>query len=219
MTVRGIDDQHVDTGLHQCLDALLGIATGTDRRTDPQAPLFILAGIREVGGFLDILDRDHAAQVEVAVDHQHALDTVLVQQRDHLVLAGALRDRDQPVLRRHDTGDRQVEVGFKTPVAAGDDAHQVIAVHHRHAGNVIGAGQLDDLANTGRGETVIGSLMTPLSNFLTRWTSAACCAGVRFLWMMPMPPSWARVIASRDSVTVSMAADSSGIFSSMSRVS
>ena len=50
--------------------------------------------------------------------------------------------------------------------------------------------------------------MTPLSCFLTRPTSRAWPAIVMFLWMMPMPPSCAIVIARRASVTVSMAADS-----------
>ena len=63
------------------------------------------------------------------------------------------------------------------------------------------------------GGMVIGSFTTPLSKRLTFATSAACAAGVMFLWTMPMPPSCASAIARRDSVTVSMAADSSGMFS------
>jgi len=35
------------------------------------------------------------------------------------------------------------------------------------------------------GETVIGSLMTPLSNFFTRPTSRAWASMVMLLWMMP----------------------------------
>ena len=62
------------------------------------------------------------------------------------------------------------------------------------------------------GLTVMGSLITPLSNFLTRPTSRAWFSIDMFLWMMPMPPSCAMVIASRASVTVSMAADSTGKF-------
>ena len=68
------------------------------------------------------------------------------------------------------------------------------------------------------GPTVIGSRMTPASNFLTLATSAACCSRLRFLWMMPMPPSWAMAMARRASVTVSMAADRIGSFSFRSRV-
>ena len=57
---------------------------------------------------------------------------------------------------------------------------------------------------------MIGSAITPLSNFLTRATSRACASIDMFLWMMPMPPSCAIVIARRASVTVSMAAESTG---------
>ena len=60
---------------------------------------------------------------------------------------------------------------------------------------------------------VIGSFTTPLSKRLTFATSAACALGDMFLWTMPMPPSWAMAIARRASVTVSIAADSSGMFS------
>ena len=47
--------------------------------------------------------------------------------------------------------------------------------------------------------------------------TAACSAAVRFLWTMPMPPSWAIAMAKRDSVTVSMAAETRGKFSAILR--
>ncbi len=40
-----------------------------------------------------------------------------------------------------------------------------------------------------------------------------------FLWMTPMPPSWAIAIAISLSVTVSIAAETSGMFNAISRVS
>ena len=58
----------------------------------------------------------------------------------------------------------------------------------------------------------------PLSNFLTARTSSAWRATSRFLWITPMPPTWAMTIAMRLSVTVSMAEESSGMPSSMVRV-
>ena len=69
------------------------------------------------------------------------------------------------------------------------------------------------------GAMVIGSFTTPLSKRLTLETSAAWARGAMFLWTMPMPPSCARAIARRASVTVSMAADTSGMLSWMARVS
>ncbi len=65
------------------------------------------------------------------------------------------------------------------------------------------------------GPSVMGSRIMPLSERLTRSTSWACWSMVRFLWMIPIPPSLAMAIAMRDSVTVSMAAVSSGIWSGM----
>src|SRR5438067_70639 len=66
---------------------------------------------------------------------------------------------------------------------------------------------------------VTGSTTIPLSYFLTLVTSSACCAGDMFLWMNPMPPACAMAIAVRASVTVSIAALTSGICSRRFRVS
>ena len=76
-------------------------------------------------------------------------------------------------------------------------------------GDAVLARELDALrARSWSGAIVIGSFTTPLSKRLTFATSAAWAAGDMFLWTMPMPPSCARAMARRDSVTVSMAADS-----------
>ena len=65
---------------------------------------------------------------------------------------------------------------------------------------------------------VSGLTTMPDSNFFTWRTAAACCAWSRFLWMTPMPPSWAIAIAIAPSVTVSMADDTSGTLRLMVRV-
>src|SRR5437660_1096244 len=59
----------------------------------------------------------------------------------------------------------------------------------------------------------------PLSDRLTRSTSDACSAIDRFLWITPSPPCCAIAIARRDSVTVSIAALTSGTFNRILRVS
>ena len=59
----------------------------------------------------------------------------------------------------------------------------------------------------------------PDSERLTLSTSPACAANDRFLWMTPMPPFCARQMAVSCSVTVSIAAETSGISSVISRVS
>ena len=56
------------------------------------------------------------------------------------------------------------------------------------------------------GDSVIGLTIMPLSDRLTRSTSAACSSIDRFLWMTPRPPCCAMAMARPDSVTVSIAA-------------
>ena len=68
------------------------------------------------------------------------------------------------------------------------------------------------------GLMVTGLTTMPDSNFLTARTWATCSSVVRFLWMTPMPPCWAMAMAIGPSVTVSMAAESSGMLSQMPRV-
>ena len=67
------------------------------------------------------------------------------------------------------------------------------------------------------GRMVTGSTIIPASDRFTRSTSRACFSMVRFLWTTPIPPSWARAMASWDSVTVSMAAEIRGMLSSIPR--
>ena len=68
------------------------------------------------------------------------------------------------------------------------------------------------------GVTVMGLITIPDSNRLTLRTSSACRATSRLRWITPSPPAWAIAIASFASVTVSIAAEIRGIFSSTSLV-
>ena len=61
-------------------------------------------------------------------------------------------------------------------------------------------------------------MIIPLSLRFTRSTSAACRSIDMFLCSTPMPPARAIAIAISDSVTVSIAAETSGMLSSIPRV-
>jgi hypothetical protein len=118
-------------------------------------------------GLLDVLHRDHAAQAEVVVDDQHLLDAVLVQQLQHLVLGRALAHRDQPLARRHDLADRLVERVSKR-------RSRLVTMPTSRSPSTTGTPEMPRArvsSSTSRmvlsGPTVIGSLMMPLSNFLT----------------------------------------------------
>ena len=137
MAVRGVDHDHVDAGLAQRRDALERVLRRADGRADAQAARRILAGAREFGGLLEILHGDHAAQFLVAVHHQHLLDAVLVQQQQHFVLRRVLAHGDEALFRRHDRRHGRVELHFEAQVAMRDDADDLGALHHRHAGDAL----------------------------------------------------------------------------------
>ncbi len=69
------------------------------------------------------------------------------------------------------------------------------------------------------GSMVTGSTIIPLSERFTLSISPACCSMERLRCTTPSPPCWAMAIASRDSVTVSIAADISGVASVIRLVS
>ena len=73
-------------------------------------------------------------------------------------------------------------------------------------------GQLDDITHLHTGRN--GDRVTQNARLITLDASHFSCLlfGCQVLWMIPMPPSWAIAIARRASVTVSMAADTSGRF-------
>jgi hypothetical protein len=66
---------------------------------------------------------------------------------------------------------------------------------------------------------VTGSTIIPDSDRFTLSTSVTWSSIDRLRWMTPSPPSLAIAMARRASVTVSIAADMSGMARSMSRVS
>ena len=74
-------------------------------------------------------------------------------------------------------------------------------------------------ANVCSGDKENGSVMTPFSERFTLSTSSACSSIDMFLWMTPIPPCLDMAIAIRCSVTVSIPALMSGMFSLIFAVS
>ena len=73
-------------------------------------------------------------------------------------------------------------------------------------------------ATVASGVVVTGLETMPDSLRFTRSTMSACSAMERLRCRMPIPPCRAMAIAMRASVTVSIAAESSGVATSMRRV-
>src|SRR6266511_1647700 len=105
-----------------------------------------------------------------------------------------------------------------------------IGIVHRNLSVQAQAGEIDKVKRSEAGmivepvtlrprdRSVTGSTIIPASERFTLSISPACACTERLRWTIPMPPSRARAIAMRASVTVSIAADTIGISSSIWRV-
>ena len=145
--VRGIHHEDVRARIDQQFHPLIGAFADADGRTDAQLALRILAGVGVFGLLDDVLDRDQALQAPLLVHHQHALEPVLVQQREGVRPARAFAHGHQLLLRRHDVAHRLVELLLEAQVAVGDDADHLAGRHHRKARNAVLLLQRDDLAH------------------------------------------------------------------------
>ena len=142
-----IDDNDIGACLDQRRHPLVGIQACSDARPYPQLALPVLAGIRECLGLVNVLYRDHALQFEPAVDEQHFLDTVLVQELGDCIEAGVLGCGHETLLRRHHIPDLRIEALLEAHIAGGNDAGQLAAFHHRHAGDPVLLGQGEQFGN------------------------------------------------------------------------
>ena len=98
--------------------------------------MVVARGVGKGGLLGDVLDGDQPLQAILAVDHQQALQAMLVQQRLRGLQRGALGHGDQLVARRHDVAHRRVIAGLEPQVAPGDDAHHAPLIDDRKAADV-----------------------------------------------------------------------------------
>ena len=76
--MRCIDDHYVNAGLNKCVDPIIGVVTGANRRTDTQRTAVVLARAWVVLGLLEIFGRNHAFEFKVVIDDKNLLDSVLM---------------------------------------------------------------------------------------------------------------------------------------------
>jgi len=99
MTVRRVHHDDVHAGFDQRGDALLRAFPDADCGADPQLALLVLRRIRVLARLENVLHRDQAAQLEAVAHDQHALETMLVQERARFLRARSFLDVYQPVAR------------------------------------------------------------------------------------------------------------------------
>ena len=147
VAVGRVDDDDVDTGVNELLDTFFRAAAAGDAGTDEQLAGGVLGSERVVSGLGDVLDGHEACEVEVVVNDENALEAVGVHEGLGFFEGGAFLDRDQAFTRGHDFGDRNGHAGFEAEVAVGDHAENLLAVNDRETGDVLFAGEGDDVAD------------------------------------------------------------------------
>ena len=152
MAVRGVHD---DDDRHQhrpARDALGCVGRRADRGANSQSAVLVLAGAREVARLLDVLHGDHAAQPPIAVDNQHLLDAMPVQQLQNLCARRVFPHGHELFAWGHDFRYRQVELLLEADVAVSDDSDDLVAVRRdRKARDSLRTRERDDIADRGVG--------------------------------------------------------------------
>src|SRR5215203_3380234 len=150
MPVRRIDDDDVDVRSDKGGGPFRRITCDADGSADAQSPQRILTGIRVLDLLLDVLDRDQALQLEVAVDDEQFFDLVAVQDFARGVERRADRYGDK-VFARHHRRDRAVDVGLESQVPVREDTDEPSffgpAFGDRHARDAVLLHQLERFVN------------------------------------------------------------------------
>ena len=149
MAVGGIDDDDVYASFHQRRHPIVRFFARADAGTGAQLTVLVLAGVRIGLGFGDVLDGNHAFELEIRVHQQHLLDAMPMQQFGDRLRRGVLRCRHQAMLGRHHIDHLGVHACLEANVAARNDAHQIVATHYRHAGDLVVQGQPQQLMHGG----------------------------------------------------------------------
>ena len=137
VAVRRVENERVRTRREKRASAFHDVLRHADGGGAEKTALGILRGVRILIGLFDVLDRDEAAEFEIAVDDRELLDLVAAEDVAGFHERGADGDRDE-VFLRHDVVDLHVEVGHEAQVAVGDDADEVaFVVADRYAGDLV----------------------------------------------------------------------------------
>jgi hypothetical protein len=150
MAVRGVDDDDVRARLDQSsVRSSLSEATPTaaPTRSRPSSSLHAFGCSFAFRMSLTVM---RPLELAVGRQHQHALEAMAVHQLLRGLEVGPLGHRDQLVARRHDRGDRLVELGLEAQVAVGDDADDALALDDRQPAEAVARDQRDQVAHRHR---------------------------------------------------------------------
>ena len=79
MTVSRIDDDGINTGIHQCLHTVQGVGGDTYTCSHTQTAFLILACHRLIFRLCDVLIGNQTDQTVILIHHRQLLDLILLQ--------------------------------------------------------------------------------------------------------------------------------------------
>ena len=217
--VSGIDDDDIDADINQRLNAV--VVVHANRSTDAQPTSRIAARGRVLLGHVDVFDRDQPGELPVIVDEDQLLDLVVVEDLLGLVERRIRRCGDRIV--RHQVGDLRRLADLEPEVSTRQDPDdRAVGLEHRQTRDAVGLHQRFRVASSRLGaqrdrieDHAVGAerLTLSTSGDLTLRPAQVLVdhADAALLGERHRPAD--------DSVTVSIAADTSGISSSTLRVS
>jgi hypothetical protein len=180
--------------------------------------VLILVRVGILSALENVLDRDQSPEHTLLVHHGKLLDPVLGQNPFRLVEPGANRCGDQLVLGHH-LADRLIEIPLELEIAIGDDADQLPrGIHDRDAGNPEpvhqGGGFAQGTIGTQRDRVHDHPALAALHPIHLR----GLAVDRHVLVKHADPAARAIAMAISASVTVSIAAETSGMLSAIFRV-
>ena len=122
VSMRGIDDDGVNTSLYQSFYSLFSALANTYGSAHTQTTRSITRRIGETGLLGNVFNGNEPFEFERIIDHQQTLEFVFVQQSFGLFWCRAFRHRYQTLARRHDFFDLHVKTALKAQITVCHDA-------------------------------------------------------------------------------------------------
>lgn len=127
LSVRGIDHDEVDTGIHEGFGSFVRLAKGADSGSATEATFVVFGGVGVSLYFLNIFDGDEALEESAFIDDREFFDPMRCQEGLCLVESGSRAGGDQ-VYGGHPLGDGAIKICLESNISVCEDADKFAVV-------------------------------------------------------------------------------------------
>ena len=148
VAVSGINAEDVNAGFNQRFDTLFSAGTDGNGSAAEELAGGVVSGVRKFSSLDDIADRHQAGELELIVNDQNALETMLVHQSLGFFEGGALLHNDEAFAGGHDGGNRHILAVFEADVAVRHHAeNRAVFSDNRETGDAAHTGETKHVSN------------------------------------------------------------------------